>query len=78
MQKSDVTLRFLICFTLFIPCIRDSDNTLMPGDVFLAVLISLENVKSVPLGGTIDLERGVRAGVMFSCMFVVHVSCAVV
>lgn len=68
MQKSDVTLRFWVCSTLFTPHVRHSD-TLLPGDDFLAILISLENIKSVPPGGTVALERGVRTGVMFSFMF---------
>lgn len=77
MQKSHVTLRFLACSTLFTPCVRHSDNTLLPGDVFLAILIFLENVKSVPPEGTTALERS-QGSVLFSFMFVFHVSCAVV
>lgn len=66
MHKCDVTLRFLVCSTLLTSYVGHSANTLLPGDVFLAILISLENVKSVPPGGTVTLKRGVRAGAMFS------------
>ena len=55
-----------------------SDVTFATRDaVFLAIFFSLENVKSVPPGGAVAPEIGVRTGVPFRFKFVFNVPCTV-